>query len=98
MNTLHGLTSIATKCLNTAPVDLQAMADRLTGEDKRQIEETLSGLVQMAAWKWAYINERYGSGCGDQGHDDAVKEANRVLTKVRKAMGFAYPDSGAIRV
>jgi hypothetical protein len=41
-----------------------------------------------------YIEQRCLTGCGDQGHDDAVKAANKVLAGVRKAMGFTYPKRG----
>jgi hypothetical protein len=36
--------------------------------------------------------ETQRTGCGDQGHEDSVKEANKALTRIRKALGFNYPE------
>ncbi len=52
-----------------------------------ELDATIQGLTRLRG----YLDARYGHGCGDQGHTDAVKEANRLTTKVRKALGYTYP-------
>lgn len=58
----------------------------------QEMESELSALVQRAALLEVYLSHRYNTGCGDQGHEDSAKKANRSLLKVRKALGFSYPD------
>jgi hypothetical protein len=60
--------------------------------DLQETESELSALIQRATLLETYISHRYNTGCGDQGHDKSAKIANKTLTKVRKALGFAYPD------
>lgn len=78
----------ALEILALAPVDLEKKVDTLDTNTKREIADTLSRLAEVAASKAAYFEERYGYGCGDQGHKKAVKEFNRVRKAVRKALGF----------
>lgn len=82
----------------TSPVGLQAKADAMTASDRGRLGEQLQTVAITAAWRSAYLDARYGSGCGDQGHDDAVKAAYRVSIALRKAFGFTYPERGAINV
>jgi len=58
----------------------------------QDIASDLSGLIQRAALLYEYVEHRWNTGCGDQGHEDSVKEANKALTRVRKALGFTYPE------
>lgn len=64
----------------------------------QDVETELSSLIQRAALLHAYISHRYTSGCGDQGHEDSAKHANRELIKIRKAMGFSYPTNTPISI
>jgi hypothetical protein len=50
----------------------------------------LDSLIQHAARLRGYLDQRYGYGGGDQGHERAVKKSNRVVARVRKALG-SYP-------
>ncbi len=84
--------------IDWAPVELEPFCDSTTPEQIRNCRETLEMVLQAAAWKHGYLSHRYGDGCGDQGHADSVKEANRTLREVRKALGFTMPDSAAIHV
>ncbi len=79
--------------LALAPGDLEKKADALNADARHEITETLSRLAEVAASYAAYFEERYGYGCGDQGHKKAVKEFNKVRKAVRKALGFniTYP-------
>lgn len=53
---------------------------------------SLDSLIERAARLRGYLDGRYGHGCGDQGHADAVKMSNALAAKVRKALGFTYKD------
>lgn len=48
----------------------------------------LQAMVQRLARFTAYMEARYGTGCGDQGHPVAVKAANKCVAGVRKALGY----------
>ncbi len=56
------------------------------------VERELSSILQRTALLHSYVSNRFNTGCGDQGHEAAVKRANKELTRIRKAMGFSYPD------
>lgn len=72
-----------------APIELEAIADNMTGREKAEMLGELEGLLAGAAFIYGYIDMRYGSGCGDQGHDSAVKNANRVRITTRKVLGYS---------
>ena len=96
--------------LKTAPVDWEDRVNRILTrdagieylppvKDRSELTEVISDLdahIQGAVRLLGYVEQRYGNGCGDQGHADAVKESNRLVTKVRRALGFTHPDRGAI--
>lgn len=63
-------------------------ADGMTMEQRRAYVYMLGEIAARAAWMAAYLDSRHGSGCGDQGHAQAVKDSNKVLAKVRKAFGY----------
>jgi len=82
---------LARKLLAMPPVKWKRYFDRLTMQQRWEATEVLGGLIQQAALMYGYADERYGNGCGDQGHAAAVKDANRRLTGVRKVLGYSYP-------
>ena len=84
--------------LSVAPVKMQELCDGMKTAEKGNTEDALESVILKAAWQYGYVAARYGAGCGDQGHEEAVHAANSLLKKVRKAMGFTYPERGAIRV
>lgn len=71
-----------------APVEFQAQVNAMTTEDRRVYIDELDAIMQKAAMLRGYLDARYGHGCGDQGHQDGVKACNRLVAKVRKALGF----------
>ena len=77
-----------TRILNAAPVKLDGMTSKLTTTERGDACRELEGLAAKAAFVSAYLSARYGEGCGDQGHDYAVKCANRARRLVRKAFGY----------
>lgn len=74
--------------LTLAPVDLQEHVNGLSTEERRSLCEQIEVISDRAAFVSQYLGERHGYGCGDQGHDDAVKAANKARRKVRNAFGF----------
>ncbi len=60
--------------------------------DLPALECDLHDLVQRAVLIAEYIGTRYNTGTGEKSHEKAAERANRTLTKVRKAMGFTYPE------
>lgn len=85
------------KCSKQLRKDFEK-GDEMSGTQRGKLAEDLQDLALSAAWKSAYLDHRHGSGCGDQGHADSVKHANKVLKAVRQAFGFTYPERGAINV
>ena len=75
--------------LELAPVEFDAFCSDSANRAKLQtLEQTLEGIATGAARLAAYLGQRHGYGCGDQGHDRAVRESNKVVAKVRRALGF----------
>ena len=61
----------------TAPADLEEIADKLSVTERSELEQALEGIGEKAVSIAGYFDMRYGYGCGDQGHKDAVKQFNR---------------------
>ncbi len=62
---------------------------RFKGQDLDQLRRALESMAQRAAWLATYADMRHGLGCGDQGHDSAVKAANKT-SKLVWCKGFGY--------
>lgn len=55
----------------------------------------LESLACDAAMLSAYFETRMGvTGVGPKSHEVAVKAANKRLVKIRRALGFSYPEMG----
>jgi len=74
--------------LKKAPVDFDEIATNMTTEHRGEVTRELEAIAAGAAFAAAYFSARYGEGCGDQGHDYAVKCANRAKRMTRKAFGY----------
>lgn len=57
----------------------------------QDLEHHLDGLAQNASMLSEYLGQRGSYGCGDHGHEDALKAANSKLKKIRQAMGYTHP-------
>jgi len=79
------------------PAELEAFVDQLNTEERRLLSEHCESIAASAAFTASYLSERYGYGCGDQGHDDAVKAANKVRRIVR-CKAFGYNETRDIKV
>jgi hypothetical protein len=64
------------KILNTPFIDLPEKCLKI--KNKQEIIRELEGLAQRAGMMAAYILERDGYGCGDQGHSKAIKRMNKT--------------------
>lgn len=79
----------ALRLLDSAPVDLEDHVLRTNRQDRADIAKVLEGFAEKAALVAEYMNYRIGFGCGDQGHESAVKAANKARKSVRKAFGYS---------
>ncbi len=81
----------AKRLMQLAPCDWQGAADKLGASGRDEIRRALEGVAVRAAELARYMDERAGSGCGDQGHAKAVKAANKAGRKVWCGV-FGYND------
>jgi len=77
-------------------VSWEATIDKMSSSERDDLLREVEAVACRAALFSGYVGQRYGYGCGDQGHKHAAKEANRRLVKVRKALGFSYPERGCV--
>lgn len=80
--------------LTTPPAIWDTMNSEFSQQYRSELLDELEALACRAAMLSGYIASRHGEGCGDQGHRDAVKEANRRLKLTRKAIGYTFPERG----
>lgn len=66
-----------------APVDFQSFVDDLSSVDRQKLADELEGIAIQATFTHAYVQERHGYGCGDQGHEVSAKAANKARRKIR---------------
>lgn len=74
--------------LELPPIAWQAEVDKMKDGNKQEVSRWLDGVIERAARLQGYLDGRGAIGCGDGGHDAGVKESNRNVAKVRKALGF----------
>lgn len=75
--------------MKKAPVDWEKTVDKLTTRERDDLRRELEGISERAAMLAGYLDERHGYGCGDQGHEKAVKRANgNGKTVWMKAFGY----------
>lgn len=60
-------------------------------ESWQEVESLADGLSALAAEISAYAGMRGADGCGDHGHEEAMKAAQKARKRVRKALGYSYP-------
>jgi hypothetical protein len=86
--------------LKTAPVDWHKRTEQYFHQPERideirQICSEIDTTMQRSAMLRAYLETRLGlDGTGAHPHKDGVKEANRLLVKIRRALGYTYPKRG----
>lgn len=87
----HGMTAF--EFLGLSPLVWADHLEKMTPDRRDAITRGLSAVLETAALARGYIDGRYLFGDGD--HSRGVKSGNALRTKIRAALGFAYPKSGA---
>jgi hypothetical protein len=72
----------------------EGLLDRMHAQQRGEVVNSMDALIQKATRLRGYADQRAGS---DRGHAAGVVEANKLLAKVRKALGFTYPATAAVR-
>ncbi len=75
--------------MKRAPVDWKKTVDRLKLQDRDTLRQELERIAIHAAMLAEYLDKRHGYGCGDQGHEAAMRKANKIGKLVRMK-GFGY--------
>ena len=83
------LSTLAGRLLDSSPVEWPALVDGLSPGDLHAVSGELHGLVVGASRLAAYVDARDLG----EGHDAAVDSCNRVVAKVRNALGYTRPDN-----
>lgn len=79
------------RILQAPMIEWEGIASEMSAEDRGEVARKLNAQAEYLVRVASYFEERYGYGCGDQGHAAAVKAQNRVATRVRRALGFSIP-------
>ena len=77
--------------MESAPVEWEKLIDTVSSERKGELVRELEAISERAGILARYIDERHGYGCGDQGHEKAVKSMNRA-GKIIHMKVFGYND------
>jgi hypothetical protein len=83
-------TKTTTQFFLNEPMVNWCLVEQLKPEALGDMVRELDGLIERAARLRGYVDMRYGHGCGDQGHESAVKESNKLAGKIRKSLGFTF--------
>ena len=75
--------------IKKAPVEWEKTVNRLSSVDRGTLRKELEAISERAGMLAAYLDERHGYGCGDQGHGKAVKSVNKTGRLIHcKAFGY----------
>jgi hypothetical protein len=88
-NAHKDVTTVVEQLLCTPMVQWEAIIDGLTPAERREASEHAIDMATRATRLGAYLDTRES-----QAHTVAVERQNRVVTALRKALGYTYPDSG----
>lgn len=87
----HKLQTILDKMTNVPLSEWDEMVYQLNTSERVEIAEHLDDRIQMYSLLVEYLERRGAAGCGDSGHDEAMKQSTKRLKKVRNALGYTYP-------
>lgn len=83
------LASDCKKIIEKPFCDLDKIASGMMPEQRRYVSDSLERIAMRAGQMARYFDERHGYGCGDQGHDKAVKSLNKAGKAIWcKAFGY----------
>lgn len=95
--TISIMTDKTALLLKTAYSGLSEAVGKLSVDEARDAASQLEDLVARSAFIAEYTQSRRGlNGCGEHGHEDGVKAANKLRRSIRDAMG--YNDTLDIRI
>lgn len=77
------------EAMKLALVQAQAFADGLTESERAEVARHLEGAGRYLLRLSVYLEARSGFGCGDIGHDVAVKTQNGRARRISKALGYS---------
>jgi hypothetical protein len=81
--------------LQLAPCGVRAYVDKIPSAKRDQCRRDMEGIAYFAAAYAAYLDERHGGGCGDQGHKDADKAALKAARSIwTKIFGYNAHNDG----
>lgn len=85
----------ACRLLGMAPKDWNQAAEIMSPSFASDVERELDQIAVTAAMCAAYVSKRRGTdGSGSHDHSDAVKTAMARRRKIRRSLGFTYPERG----
>lgn len=70
---------------------IRRTTDRLSQAERSEWCSAIESDLQSAAFLLAYLEDRGVAGCGDNGHESAVKAGERQKKQVRRIVGFTNP-------
>ncbi len=77
----------ARKIIEKSFVDMAMISPNI--KNLQALVAELEGISQRAGMMARYLDEREGRGCGDQGHDSAIKAMNKAGRTIHmKAFGY----------
>jgi len=82
--------SRAIKLMELPPVQYEKYVQQLSEYERERLKTELTNLITSAARSLGYVRE------ASRGHQKAVKGFNRLLTQVRRAMGFTCPHAANV--
>ena len=62
--------------MESAPIEWERLIDLVSSKRRGELVRELEAISIRAGILARYIDERHGYGCGDQGHEKAVKRMN----------------------
>ena len=78
----------AQEFIETPPGEWERDVDGLDSGLRDSMACEIGWIAERAAQLAGYLAKRHGGGCGDQGHETAVKAANVAGKKVRFALEY----------
>jgi hypothetical protein len=90
---MKGIDPRTSHALSLPPIEWQAWLERQRKHRRFDVLQTIRGELEAMSQRAVLLAE-YIDQSSYHDHDAAVKEANKKLVRVRKAMGYAYPSRG----
>jgi hypothetical protein len=88
---VNGVSANTELLLTTAPLCLGAALSRIGMDNLQEMERECDALIQRASLLSTYLGARGADGCGDHGHEVALRYAQKQVKRIRKAIGYTYP-------